>query len=105
MHNKDRLISANALLALYDLGEELEEYVDTLSVPITVIRQNIKDMPTVDAVDVAHGRWIHQEEYIRGISDHQYVCSVCGHLYWNARIPNFKYCPNCGAKMDGDGNG
>jgi rubrerythrin len=62
----------------------------------------IKDLPTVDAAEVVHGRWIHQEEDIRGISDHQYVCSACGHLYWNARIPNFKYCPHCGAKMDGD---
>lgn len=57
-----------------------------------------------DIVEVVHGRWIHQEEDIRGISDHQYVCSACGHPYWTARIPNLKYCHNCGADMRGDGN-
>lgn len=47
-----RLIDANELLELYDIGEELEEYAGVLSVPIPVIRQNIKDMPTIDAVPV-----------------------------------------------------
>ena len=64
-----KLIDADMLLELYDMGEELEEYAGVLSVPIPVIRQNIKDMPTVDAVEVvrckdcryclhdAHGIW------------------------------------------------
>ena len=64
----------------------------------------VDKMPTVSAVEVKHGRWI------MGVDEADYdygVCSVCGFaerehipcLY----IPN--YCPNCGAKMDGDGNG
>ena len=52
MATEKRLIDANELLELYDMGEELEEYAGVLSVPIPVIRQNIKDMPTVDAVEV-----------------------------------------------------
>ena len=47
-----RLIDADNLLELYDMGEELENYANVLSVPIPVIRQNIKDMPTADAVEV-----------------------------------------------------
>ena len=47
-----RLIDADALMELYDMGKELEEYAEVLSVPIPVIRQNIKDMPTIDAVPV-----------------------------------------------------
>ena len=47
-----RLIDANALLELYDMGAELEDYAGTLSVPVPVIRLNIRDMPTVDAVEV-----------------------------------------------------
>lgn len=47
-----RLIDADALMELYELGEELEEQAERLNVPIPVIRQNIKDAPTVDAVEV-----------------------------------------------------
>ena len=62
----------------------------------------LEEAPTVDAVEVVHGRWENQH----GI----YSCSVCGKSnpyevlmdniwYWPCN-----YCPNCGAKMDGDGN-
>ena len=49
---EQRLIDANALMELYEMGEELRDYEQVLSVPIPVIQQNIKDMPTVDAVEV-----------------------------------------------------
>ena len=54
-------------------------------------------LPTVDAVPVVHGRWTPK------MYDNSYIlchCSECGSP--NARERN--YCPNCGAKMDGDGN-
>jgi rubrerythrin len=56
----------------------------------------------VDAVEVVHGRWI-EKEYVDEPYGGYYLfhCSECG--IPNARERN--YCPNCGAKMDGDGNG
>lgn len=47
-----------------------------------------------DFAEVKHGWWvtrksIHNEEF--------YVCSVCG----TANDDIWRYCPNCGAKMDG----
>ena len=36
------------------------------------------------------------------------VCSVCNSLTLSPivkQLPTFKYCPNCGARMDGDWNG
>ena len=60
---------------------------------------------TVDAVEVVHGRWIEKIDmaasYLAECEEWFYECSVCN-------TPNFgesPYCPNCGAKMDGDGNG
>ena len=47
-----RLIDADALMELYELGEELKNYEKVLSVPVPVIQQNIKDMPTINAVEV-----------------------------------------------------
>lgn len=60
----------------------------------------IEDAPTVDAVEVVHGRWINPSKpYLQ--FNVLGICSECG--TWKDR--NYNYCPNCGAKMDGDGNG
>ena len=58
----------------------------------------ILEAPTVDAVEVIHGRWI--EDYVYAADPHdrlRYKCSVCGRIE-EGKEP---YC-NCGAKMDGD---
>ena len=53
----------------------------------------INNMPLADVVEVRHGKWEKvSEKYPR------YVCTSCRHLYNNKE---YKYCPNCGAKMDG----
>jgi hypothetical protein len=58
----------------------------------------ILEVPTVDAVVVAHGHWIHDDEYD--------ICSVCNNPVIMNRLSPDKWCKNCGAKMDGgkDGN-
>ena len=55
-------------------------------------------LPTVDSVEVVHGRWI-EKPYLLGTTRY---CSICGQNYG---MPHgvFNYCPNCGAKMD-EGN-
>lgn len=57
------------------------------------IRDAFMALPTVDAVPVVHGEWTDKDG---GIA----TCSVCGDRWgvWNV----MKYCPNCGARMDGD---
>ena len=63
----------------------------------------IDGIPGVDAVEVVHGRW---EEHPRMTG---YLrCSQCHDAnIWEDWLTDGKwnYCPNCGAKMDGDGNG
>lgn len=51
----------------------------------------LMDAPTVDAVEVVHGRW--EEGYVI----HKYGCSCCG----ARQDVSSPYCPNCGAEMDG----
>ena len=59
----------------------------------------LEDCPIEDAVEVVHGRW--EEPYRQYV-----VCSNCGTGYVKYEfIKKANYCPNCGAKMDGDGNG
>ena len=53
--------------------------------------------PTVDAVEVVHGLWVHvpSSDMMTGKA---YKCSECGKMRYGSFMPN--YCANCGAKMD-----
>ena len=75
----------------------------------------VNEIPTVDAVEVIHGDW--RTIILRGgfAEEWGYVCSVCGCTVSDRSKLSFgkfargnqklNYCPNCGAKMDGDENG
>ena len=57
---------------------------------------------TVYAVKVVHGWWLKgTKSLISGSIIVGHCCSVCNEF----SVINSNYCPNCGAKMDGDGNG
>ena len=61
------------------------------------------DSDSVDAVEVVHGRWIHTaiEDDNWGGAFHKWTCSNCD--FSTGHNPNgTNYCPNCGAKMDGE---
>ena len=55
----------------------------------------LREAPTVDAVPVRHGRWVHHIAGGKQIS--ACWCSVCNVEHETEQ----NYCPNCGAKMDG----
>ena len=60
----------------------------------------LDDAPTVDAVPVVHGRWIHRTPN-NGHTPPYDECDNCG---WEVRIKT-NFCPNCGADMRKDGDG
>ena len=66
------------------------------------IKREIDCQPTVDAVPVVHGRWEDpQPEGVVSWDKRAYAqCSVCKAKEYLARKK--KYCPNCGARMDGE---
>ena len=118
MATEKRLIDANALLER--LANSSESWAKNLKAirnwwPHAVgIKDNIvaaiKDMPTVDAVEVVHGKWLAMQveggDPFDGNSTYcfdVFQCSECGAHFDVSEAMN--YCPNCGAKMDGDGNG
>lgn len=60
----------------------------------------IKLAPTADVVDIIHGEWLATK--IKGCSE-VFECSECGYSFEHEGYQHFfNYCPNCGAKMDGD---
>lgn len=99
-----RLIDADALKeSLKELKAEgnNRRYVQGLQDAIDdYFPQIIDDEPTIDAEPVKHGRWIETND------DKKKRCSECDVIHLIAQYPhgNANYCPNCGAKMDGDTN-
>lgn len=97
-----RPIDADALdEILKDLESRYKKSAFCLSAKVVAnVRQIVYAMKTVDAVEVVHGRWGQDGAYN--------ICSVCDR---NVIMPHlhglllFKYCPYCGARMDGDENG
>ena len=80
-----RLIDADVLLKKADWFEYYDEdgHWDGFK-HINV--DDVEKAPTIDAVEVVHGQWENGN------------CTNCGQVDFSK--PN--YCPNCGAKMDGD---
>lgn len=65
-------------------------------------REIIWRTPYSDVAPVKRGHWI--EDYVYDPDPHdriRYKCSECD-LILDGVAECFTYCPNCGAKMDGD---
>lgn len=97
MVTEKRLIDANEVLQRNEEAFEkankkpAENFVSVIQ--YHTVKEMVNSSPTVDAVEVVHGRW---EKH----GKHDWRCSVC-----KAGVPysytGHKYCHNCGAKMDG----
>lgn len=60
--------------------------------------KTIKKFPSADVQPVKYGRWENTN------TPNQLRCSNCEIIHFIAQYPHgdIKYCPNCGARMDGD---
>ena len=84
-------------------GHLLEAGKTEAAEAVNTLIKGLKLEPTVDVVEVVHGRWEPRQDVIGFVR-----CSVCHdcNIYGDwADGKKWNYCPNCGAKMDGDGNG
>ena len=68
----------------------------------------VADFPAADVAPVRHGRWINicgdresPRQCSECLQDFDYIDGIC-YLVSGQRLP--QYCPNCGARMDGDGD-
>ena len=98
MANEKRLIDANALIRTLDQRDKKNSAYNLI---MSVIIGIIDRQPTVEAEPVVHGRWLDGGKTFFG-EQKNYICSNC---HSHTGIVKFNYCPNCGAMMDGDGNG
>ena len=107
MANEKRLIDANALkddfrrymADRYDSERCVSEENCITCGRVCLFQRTINNAPTVDAVEVVHGRWLRigSNGKLSGKRLWQYVCSECRTL----GSPQWKCCPVCTARMDG----
>ena len=87
-------------MAEYIEREALMDKFSARSPLLAQIRAYIATEPAADVVPVVHGRWV-QEKPNREVR-----CSLCSDIIgvgdFDLCVEGFNYCPNCGARMDGD---
>lgn len=85
-----RLIDADKL-NIYDVSPAYGTCV------MGITEEDIEFAPTVEAEPVRQGKWVGctNAESV----DYECKCSVCGYTLFNDFARNYKYCPNCGARM------
>ena len=98
-----RLIDADKLLRKqYEIyvPEDPEAWFSQSFTHKVVSIEDIKKAPTIEAEPVKHGRRVIAE----GRPMTFYECSLCNDRWNYGAVIHMNYCPNCGAKMDGDGD-
>lgn len=84
-----------------------EYYHHTREIQHESLRIALIGIPSVDVAPIKHGRWIEYGENKDGT--HNICCSVCDGFFKSKGHANscytrnkYRYCHNCGARMDGD---
>ena len=80
----------------------IDEFEDTTC----PVKQKFMSIPAADVAPVKHGYFLGTE--YDGYADgdpvyYEWECSECGCVFEDEE-PHYKYCPNCGAKMDKEKN-
>lgn len=100
-----RYIDANVfvdrLFNAWDTADK-QKRADIVEILANVVTPIVVGTPTADVEEVRPGEWLPVQYTYFGLK--RYECSECkDDEYWQKRYLEHKekYCPNCGAKMDG----
>ena len=82
--------------------ETFSAYHEGWSDACDYIRSRLESLPAADVAPVRHGKWkvpvfTEMDEWF----DSRVKCSVCGGI--EAAFARWKFCPNCGCRMDLEG--
>lgn len=96
MATEQRLIYVDALKKAI-MAEPWKEQINAVRLTVDYINIIIDEQPTIDARPVVHGRWKYEKFDIYRCTN----CNGCSHVKEVMGEPDWEYCPNCGAQMDG----
>ena len=110
MADKKRLIAYDPITFesfIRHATKHIDPYYDPYGEGFTDAVDNIEGWlknNTVDAVEEVHGEWT----LVIDENDCECIeCPLCGEQFYDGDNDTFdkpyNYCPNCGARMDGDG--
>ena len=71
---------------------------------VDAAKKKVSEVQAADVAPVVHGRW--EFDHVTETDRFAVVkCSNCGHKAFEMAfyVRDGNYCPNCGARMDGDG--
>ena len=81
---------------------------------VYALKYQVDKIPTADVAEVKHGKWDCEKHIILNTTTIyiKWKCSNCGVVAKkglsyddiNNHAPSYLYCPECGAKMDGENN-
>lgn len=97
-HALERLKVETGSLACLGCGHEHSCSVHGCAI-LRAARERIVNAPAADVAPVVHGRWVSDE------ADVLFRCSECWtqiSTSWDYDDLRWNYCPDCGAKMDGE---
>ena len=90
------------LISMGELLNDLSYCAPELWQDEEYIKAKIMKQPTIDAVPVVHGRPVRINPFDPDAKVCMWkcssLCSICGDYV----AESWKYCPNCGAKLDGE---
>ena len=87
----------NDLISRQDAIDIVRNRVKKYTTPCVLAVTDIQQLPSADVQPVVHGEWIGTGSMLIG-----YRCSKCGGHSIDGK---YRFCPSCGAKMDGKGAG
>ena len=65
---------------------------------LTAVQDTLSDIPAIAVAESKHGYWVYNRGQAFG--EPCYFCSLC--IDGGSNNGRDNYCPNCGAKMDGE---
>ena len=99
-----RLIDADNAIHALGVFSDMEHGNKHFLNGINSAKEIINECVTIDVVPVVHGEWV-----LVGTNKHHYEtsvkekCSLCGRCVYRYDTElQDNYCPNCGARMDGE---
>ena len=79
-------------------GSAVAKYPASFAMGLFAAADEASKLPAADVQTVVHGRWIHKGQRVH-LGVNWWACSVCGD---ESGAQWMRYCPNCGARMDGE---
>ena len=90
--------------ALREIERRERLMVGDKTITVDALKRFLLNRPAADVAPVVHGRWIHSRYEDCSEQFELVKCSQCNHEAYAMAfyVRGGNYCPNCGAKMDGE---